>query len=381
MSAFSGSLGPKKKSELQEIAVALEIPDSGTRDELANRIKHHLAKHESSLSEDARFGGLYGRSRKRSVQPTMMNTIKEDAASVVSIEDTSTEERIRAAPRRGGRHAAQREREHEHEQEQEQEEDSAAAAYSTPPHNDSIVKVIQDLEPANIPLPVTPIPSAVRSAASAIGRDATVLIQRVKEQERSLTLEGRRMVQKTQAFLSDASNIYTMTLLFEMTIMLWAVVPTTSITFGGKPAVPPPPPGATPAAPPSPGLTLHYPSPHFFLTSTLWVLLGKWLVPTCVIPMFFGALISFNNLASIPSVSAASSPDTYRPSPARDLDPVTIGIMRVAFTAASNWGVADDVLPWHWRLISASVSAAFAFAEAIGERKRAALVLGKEKDA
>jgi len=73
--SFTGSLQPKKKSELQEIAIALDISDSGTREELQNRIKHHLAQHEHSLADDPRFGGLYVRAtRKRSVQPTMMAT-------------------------------------------------------------------------------------------------------------------------------------------------------------------------------------------------------------------------------------------------------------------------------------------------------------------
>jgi len=164
--------------------------------------------------------------------------------------------------------------------------------------------------------------------------------------------------------------------------MLWAVVPTTSHTFGGTPSdpIPPPPPG--PAAdsytPPSPGLTLHYPSPAFFLTPTLWTLLGKWIIPTCVIPMFFGALISFTSfplpLSSFPSTPnpSGSTTNPYRPSPSRDLDPVTMGIMRVAFTAASKWGIREEVLPWEWRMISACVSGAFAFAEAIGERRKGA---------
>jgi len=101
---------------------------------------------------------------------------------MLSASDQDQEERIRTAPRRGGRHA------------------------HTPPamdRNDSLVKVLAEIEPANLPLPSSPVPSAVRQAASAIGRDATVLVQRVKEgvlkQERNFTLEGRRVVQRTKA--------------------------------------------------------------------------------------------------------------------------------------------------------------------------------------
>lgn len=72
---FSGSLQAKKKSELQDIAIALDIADSGTREDLQNRIKQHLSQNEAELSEDPRFAGLLSsRGRKRSVQPQMLTT-------------------------------------------------------------------------------------------------------------------------------------------------------------------------------------------------------------------------------------------------------------------------------------------------------------------
>ena len=71
MSTYTGSLQAKKKQELQDIAHALSISDSGTREELQSRIKTHLSQHENLLAEDPRFSGLYVRNRKRSVQPQM----------------------------------------------------------------------------------------------------------------------------------------------------------------------------------------------------------------------------------------------------------------------------------------------------------------------
>ena len=61
--AFAGGLQPKKKSELQEIAVALKISDQGTRDTLYARIKDYLDEHQSTLEDNPKFTGLYRKRR------------------------------------------------------------------------------------------------------------------------------------------------------------------------------------------------------------------------------------------------------------------------------------------------------------------------------
>jgi SAP domain-containing new25 len=66
--AFAGALAPKKKSELQDIALALRISDQGTKEDIQTRIKKHL-DNNPNLEEDSRFSGLYGRKRRGSVQP------------------------------------------------------------------------------------------------------------------------------------------------------------------------------------------------------------------------------------------------------------------------------------------------------------------------
>lgn len=65
---YSGALQPKKKHELQEIAAALGLIDSGSKDEVQNRIKKYLDANASELQDDPKFGGLLGR-RKRSLAP------------------------------------------------------------------------------------------------------------------------------------------------------------------------------------------------------------------------------------------------------------------------------------------------------------------------
>lgn len=66
---FSGALMPKKKSELQDISVALRISDEGTKEDLHTRIKEHLNLHPD-LEENPTFSGLFVKGRKRSVQPS-----------------------------------------------------------------------------------------------------------------------------------------------------------------------------------------------------------------------------------------------------------------------------------------------------------------------
>lgn len=101
-------------------------------------------------------------------------------------------------------------------------------------------------------------------------------------------------------------------------------------------------------------LSIPYPTPSYLVSATLWSLLAKWSLPTLVIPQLCGALISF----SVPE---------------RDIDPVTVGIIRVACSVASHWGITNDVLGSRWRILSASVGAAFAFAEAVGQRRKGSL--------
>jgi hypothetical protein len=65
---FSGTIPSKKKADLQAIAVALDISDAGTKEDLQGRIKRHLERHQSKYEDDPTFSGLYGK-RKRSAQP------------------------------------------------------------------------------------------------------------------------------------------------------------------------------------------------------------------------------------------------------------------------------------------------------------------------
>lgn len=71
MAIYTGALQPKKKSELQDLATELGLDTAGTKDDIAERIKTHLADNQI-LAQDERFAGLYGR-RKKTFKCVILN--------------------------------------------------------------------------------------------------------------------------------------------------------------------------------------------------------------------------------------------------------------------------------------------------------------------
>lgn len=69
-SQFNGALSTKTKRELEDIAVALAIPEDGKKDDLVKRIRGHLNAHPE-LAARPRFSGLFTsltRGRKRAAE-------------------------------------------------------------------------------------------------------------------------------------------------------------------------------------------------------------------------------------------------------------------------------------------------------------------------
>ncbi|KAF8508738.1 hypothetical protein JB92DRAFT_2951181 [Gautieria morchelliformis] len=133
-----------------------------------------IAGGRQSVFQSDCVGGLYGRTRKRSVQPQI---VREDANSMSSEDHDDrvhTMSTCKQAPRK------------------------------TPPPNDSTTKVIAGLEPANLPpLPPSPIPSAVSQVVSEIGCDTTALVQEVRQHQRSMAVEGHQLLKNTQGHVDN----------------------------------------------------------------------------------------------------------------------------------------------------------------------------------
>ena len=85
------------------------------------------------------------------------------------------------------------------------------------------------------------------------------------------------------------------------------------------------------------------------ISRDLYTLLAQWAIPTLVLPLFAGALVTFSDR--------------------KDIDPVSSGIVRLACVCSSTWGVPDELLSSKTRIIAAATSLAFATAEAIVVRQ------------
>lgn len=123
---------------------------------------------------------------------------------------------------------------------------------------------------------------------------------------------------------------------------------------------------------------LHVPYPPGWFLQTLWpyTTLLLWLIPTVILPQLIGTLVSFR-----PATHGAVKRDgeaTEVRQAGGEADPLTAAIIRVACVFAGDWGLDWSTVGINkkWRVLGSSVAAAFALAEAVGERKAALLAAG-----
>ena len=115
-------------------------------------------------------------------------------------------------------------------------------------------------------------------------------------------------------------------------------------------------------------ISLAHPTWVVFQTSVFWSAIGHWAIPSLIIPALFGTLISFHPATSARSPATA---DRHPIPPLIPFDPLTASIIRLAAQIAYPFGPMGskahimDVIGFRWRVLSAAVGVAFAFAEAI----------------
>ncbi|KAG2145497.1 uncharacterized protein EDB93DRAFT_1151357 [Suillus bovinus] len=338
--AFSGTIPSKKKADLQAIAVALNISDTGTREDLQGRIKRHLEQHQSQYEDDPTFSGLYGK-KKKSIQTPIERFVPSSP--------DEQEEKLHKSPQvtRSRRIVPLDPRE------------------TTPVDDMRNVSIMLKNLPISPDAESTPTssakPSPQRKPESArpitsIQRTRPVVPKPVAQVARESLANLQVNVQKhtrttlltMRAVLSDSTNIWFLTSLLELFYILYMVIPWQTFVL-------------SPGSPSQFYLAIPYPPASTFLTPTFWTVLIHWSIPDIFIPLVFGLLVSFHpansTSARIPRVIA--------------LDPLSASIARLACHVAYPFRALEaslqgvDVIGQKWRLLTASVVVAFAFAEAI----------------
>ncbi|KAF8162136.1 hypothetical protein BJ912DRAFT_1068971 [Pholiota molesta] len=215
--AYSGTLPSKKKSELQEIALALRLSDLGTKDELQVRIKKHLDANQDALEDDPAFAGLFGR-RRRSVQPQPAPAIPSGRFAPSSTNDPF------AKPR--------------------------SSAHRAPPADPTTPSSLPPLPPS---APASPAKSIIEHLPKAAEVKSAV-VEQFKQQQ--ILQNGNELLVALRAFLSNSRNIWSVTSVFELLYILSVTIPWKSLQIpinprATRPSQYPIPPSASSKRPPS----------------------------------------------------------------------------------------------------------------------------------
>lgn len=194
----------------------------------------------------------------------------------------------------------------------------------------------------------------------------------VKRQEEVAFQHGNDMLLTLRYFLSNSRNIWSLTALFELLYVLYAIIPwaivnvrlvRTESFMSRTNMVTQVPLSPTSSSKHTRSIDVPYPPVAALQTSAFWNVLYHWFLPTLLIPAFFGILISFRPVPQQSSFSPRVSNPPF--------DALTASIIRLAAQVVYPYNTLEadlqgvDVLGWKWRVVGASVGVAFAFAEAI----------------
>ncbi|KAG8908837.1 hypothetical protein FRB99_003075 [Tulasnella sp. 403] len=330
MTTYTGALAAKKKQELQDLATDLGVDTGGTKESLQERIKAHLAANQDLMS-DPRFSGLY--SKRKALKNT------EEASQQPSEPSPAVEESYGVQTRR------------------------SAARISHPPSSPDLRLKVKEAQQVALP-PTSPVRSVIAALSNAMpsAPEPEAVVQAVEEQSRVFYAEAHRALTNTRAFLSNARNISSLTLLAELLFIIYVFVPWDyyAVPLGTtNHSVPTPATDGPSTDALVPGRVVHipYPPASFLKSVSTYSLLLRWAIPNLLLPQMIGVLVSFR--AGEQWIQA------------RQPDPLSAAIVRIACAIAGDWGInwsALGVTP-KWRILGASVAGAFALAEAIGEKR------------
>ncbi|KAF8621466.1 hypothetical protein AX15_007760 [Amanita polypyramis BW_CC] len=345
--AYAGGLQQKKKSELQEIAVALKISDQGTRESLHTRIKDHLDEHQDTLEDNPKFAGLYSRKR-RNIQPHLEKPsrfVSSAGESNFKPASTKVKDDLRAS-------ALESIEEPSPVTDVNQIKTPLSVSEITSTKLTKVSKVETEKTPRRPP------PSSPKVPAEHAPKSLYHSAARLQAGQADILQSGTEMLVALRSFLSNSRNIWSLTVVIELLYLLGAVIPWKVAYISlipGKHVL---------------SFPVIYPPLIVFQTGAFWLVLLHWFIPSLLLPAIVGNLISFN-----PGVN--SSP--LSASQIIPFDPLTASIVRLAAQIAypymsveTHTGIFGlDILGFRWRVLNASTGLAFAFAEAIAGAPRA----------
>ncbi|KAJ4500650.1 hypothetical protein C8R41DRAFT_899741 [Lentinula lateritia] len=415
---FAGSLQPKKKSDLQSLASALNISTEGTKEEVQTRIKMYLDKNQSELAEDPQFSGLYDRRRRRkeSALPPPGNRLTMDSGSERShnaprvaplgpvyestpVKDLSDVSAFLKNPplspsESDGRASPSRRR-----------TTRSSLAITDAPHN----------------IPPSPTSPETSSIVDQSLFDRTIIehiptprfgsmLQVVKRKQEAVTQSAHKTLYSARTLLSNSHTIWSMSVLVQLlyisvSIIPWRFlhIPPSATSIPASLDIPPStviPQSISPQSWNFISITIPYPPLATFESSMFWIVLLHWFIPTVLIPVVAGILISFRPSTHPPRViliesrqvsrivgteeqkSETTNVDSERTRLALPFDPLTASIIQLAAQVAYIFPAVHrpfslssssspllksvDILGFKWRVLSASVVVALSFAEALG---------------
>lgn len=355
MAPYSGSLQIKKKSELQDIAVALRISDKGTREELQLRIRKYLDDNQQ-LEDDPAFSGLFGK-RKRSIQP-------QPATAVPRSVPSSTSEEVLVKSSESPKHTRSTRRFNaldivcESTPVPEAREVSMMLKKVPVSPEAGALQIETTQTPATRNADEAPLSAAPKSVLRAIPTPSVEqAVGSLKRVRTDANQAAKQLLFSSRTVLSSSTNIWWISMVLELLYILYVVIPWKTVEFLPLQII-----GVN-----NFHIFISYAPLATFGSPTFWTILIHWAIPTVVIPALAGSLVSFQP-GNSPS---ARVPHTLY------FDPLTASVIRVAvhyaypYDAFKSRVECVDILGAQWRLLHASVVAALAFAEAVAVAPRA----------
>ncbi|KAJ3813128.1 hypothetical protein F5876DRAFT_35868 [Lentinula aff. lateritia] len=410
---FAGSLQIKKKGELQSLALALKISTEGNKEEVQTRIKKYLDENQSELEEDPQFSGLFDRRRKRRKEgvPALgfVYLPSRTSSNIVNLTlSFHGKERFHNAPRVAPLEPV-------YESTPVKDLSDVSALLKNPPLSPSESDgraspsrrrtTRSSFAITDTPCNIHPSPPSPDTSSNVDQRlfDRTIIehipiprfgsmLQVVKRKQEAVTQSAHKTLYNTRTLLSNSRTIWSISVLVQLLYISVSTIPWRflHIPFSATsiPASLDIPPSTVIPQSTSPqswrfiSITIPYPPLATFESSMFWIILLHWFIPTVLIPVVAGILISFRPLSTYPPRKLEMiNVDSEHTRLARPFDPLTASIVQLAaqvaytfpavhrpFSLSSNSNPlikSVDILGFKWRVLSASVVVALSFAEAL----------------